>query len=447
MLEDTSTPVVILVCHHHVGIGITRTLGRAGVKVYGIDADRASPTFSSRYCCGKFIWDLHKAPAEDSLNFLDEVGRTIGRRALLIPTSDIGAMFVAEHAGRLADKYIFPACDPALVRSLCNKRQMYHLAKKSNVDTPETAFPRSRDDVVEYLKTARFPILLKPIYNLVPGVEPWRMMIVNSESELLERYAVVENPAAPNVMLQEYIPGADEMTWTFNGYFDRNSECRVIFTGRKLRNFPPYFGQATLAMCAKNDHVEETTLAFMKEIGYRGALDIGYRYDTRDGKYKVNDINPRVGAMFRVFVDDNGMDVVRALYQDMTGQAVTPARAPEGRKWIVEDVDLLSSVRYWRDGKFTLGGWINSLRGVREMTFLAADDPLPFAAAWMMDAKRALRDAARARRERRAARTPPALPERSNGLKDAPTMSAGRLQPRDAAPRDQARAAKISAVP
>ena len=124
-----------------------------------------------------------------------------------------------------------------------------------------------------------------------------------------------------------------------------------------------------------------------------------------------------------------------------------PARVTEGRKWIAEDVDLFSSVRYWRDGKFTLRGWVNSLRGVREMTFLAADDPLPFAAAWMMDAKRALHDAATARRERRAARTPPPVLERSSGLAETPTMSAGRLQPCDAVPRDRTRAAKISAVP
>ena len=400
LFEDKATPVVVLVCHHHVGLGIARSLGRLGVAVYGIDSDRLSPMFFSRYCRGTFIWDLHSAPAEDSISFLNEVSRKIGRRAILIPTSDIGAMFLAEHSDRLDDKYIFPERDATLVRSLCNKREMYYLARRFNVDTPETAFPRSLEEVSEYLKTARFPILLKPIYNLVPGQRPWRMMIVNTERELLDHYEMVEDPNTPNVMLQEYIPGGDEMTWTFNGYFDRTGECRGAFTGRKLRNFPPYFGQASLAVCAENDHVESVTLAFMRGIGYRGPLDIGYRYDARDGKYKVNDINPRIGAMFRVFVGENGMDVVRALYQDMTSQPITPAKAPEGRKWIVEDVDLLSSFRYWLDGKFTVKEWMNSFRGIKEMTFLAADDPLPFAGAWMMDAKRALHDSIRARRER-----------------------------------------------
>src|SRR5215831_4115770 len=114
MLEDTTTPVVVLVCHHHVGIGIVRSLGRLGVPVYGIDADRFCPAFFSKYCRGRFIWDLHKARAAESLEFLMKVSRTVGRRAVLIPTSDVGAMFVGEQASRLAEKFIFPDLDAGL---------------------------------------------------------------------------------------------------------------------------------------------------------------------------------------------------------------------------------------------------------------------------------------------------------------------------------------------
>ncbi|MGH8013274.1 MAG: hypothetical protein ACREQ4_12315 [Candidatus Binataceae bacterium] len=393
MLEDTSTPVVVLVCHHHVGVGIMRSLGRLGVSVYGIDADRFSPAFFSRYCRGKFIWDLHKITAAEALKRLDEVNRSIGRRALLIPTSDIGTMLVAEHASELADKFIFRELDADTVRSLCSKKEMYYLARKCDVPVPETAFPESRADVLRYLETARFPILLKPIYPQVPGnkTKKWRMEIVTGRAHLLERYDAVEDHDTPNVMLQEYVAGGDEMTWTFNGYFDRDGECRVAFTGRKLRNFPAYFGQASLAVCQRNDYVQDTTIRFMKEIGYRGPLDLGYRYDARDGRYKVNDINPRIGAMFRLFVDPNGVDVARAFYEDMTGQPVTPAApAPEGRKWIVEDVDLFSSIRYWRDGKLTLRDWRRSRRGIQERAFLARDDPFPLAGAYLMDVKRSL---------------------------------------------------------
>jgi len=402
VLEDNATPVVVLVCHHHVGLGIVRSLGRLGIPVYCIDANRFCPAFFSRYCRGKYLWDLHGSPASASLRFLLEVGRKIGRRSVLIPTSDIATMFVEDHAAALAGHFIFPHRDAGLIRALCSKRDMYFLAKRWNVPAPETSFPQSRPDVLEYLASARFPILFKPIYPhlALQRSRPWRMALVHTEWELLDHYDTLEDRSAPNVMLQEYIPGADHMTWTFNGYFDEQGECRLTFTGRKLRNFPPYFGQASFAVCENNEDVEKMAIRFMTSIGYKGPLDLGFRYDARDGQYKVNDVNPRIGAMFRLFVGQNGMDVARALYQDMTGQPVTPSFTPEGRKWIVEDVDLFSSIRYYRDGKFTLRQWINSFQEIQETTFLSRDDPWPIVGACLLDARRILPEALGARRRR-----------------------------------------------
>jgi len=69
---------------------------------------------------------------------------------------------------------------------------MYYLARQWNVDAPEIAFPRSRKDVLEYLGTARFPILVKLIYTLVSGLKFWQMEIVNNERELLDCYEALE---------------------------------------------------------------------------------------------------------------------------------------------------------------------------------------------------------------------------------------------------------------
>ncbi len=72
------------------------------------------------------------------------------------------------------------------------------------------------------------------------------------------------------------------------------------------------------------------------------------------------------------------MDVARALYLDMTGQPVEPSAAAEGRKWWVEDFDLLSAIRSCRDGTLKLKDWLESFRGVEEVACFALDDPLPF---------------------------------------------------------------------
>jgi D-aspartate ligase len=390
--QGASTPALVLGCFRQGGIGIVRSLGRLGVPVYAVDAHRFAPAFFSKYCQGSFRWNINTSSSGESLQFLLEVGNKIGRRSVLIPTSDIGAMFVAAQADQLAERFLFPDQTDSLIRSLCSKKSMHEIAKSCNIPTPETSFPASKDDVLNYLSTARFPIMVKPIYNNLPGsgTRPWHMFLAHTERELLDRYEAIENPLNPNVILQEYIPGPDSSTWTFNGYFDRESRCLAGFTGRKLRNYPAYFGQASLAICERNDEVEKTAVEFMQRIGYRGALDIGFRYDRRDGRYKVNDVNPRVGAMLRVFVGDNGIDIVRALYLDLTNQPVISSWPKEGRKWIVEDVDWISAIRYWRDGNLTLREWFRSISGISETTFLARDDPMPFAAACIQDTKRAM---------------------------------------------------------
>jgi len=95
------------------------------------------------------------------------------------------------------------------------------------------------------------------------------------------------------------------------------------------------------------------------------------------------DVNPRIGSTFRLFVDSLGMDVARAMYLDMTGQPVRAGRSREGRKWVVENFDPVSSVTYYRDRRLSAAEWIRSLRGIEEGSWLALDDPAPFAAvAW-----------------------------------------------------------------
>ena len=382
MAIDTSTPAVILRCARHGGLGITRSLGRMGVPVYNIDAGPWIPSFVSRYSAGKFIWDAETEAEEDSIRFLESIALRLGKKAVLIPTSDNLATMVAKHGDRLAQSFLFPRMTVDLVDGLCSKKTMYHLARNADIPTAETAFPQSRADVIEYLETARFPIMLKGIFGKrLEELTGKRMFIVRSKEELLELYDKAEDPGDPNLMLQEYIPGGDDTVWMFNGYFDASGDCLIGFTGKKIRQYPIYTGLTCLGICLKNDAVDQLTRRFMKAVGYRGILDIGFRYDARDGQYKVLDVNPRVGATFRLFVGQNGIDVTRALYLDLTGQRVEASPATEGRKWMVEDCDLISCYRYFREGKLSLGEWIRSHKGVEETGIFAIDDPLP--AVWM----------------------------------------------------------------
>ena len=378
-LDRNSTPVLILRSDSHGGLNIMRSLGPLGVDVYNLDPSIAASANFSRYCRGRFIWDIEHAPERESLAYLSKVRRKIGRPTILIPTTDRTARFVARWSAALRDSFVFPEQPPGLVDALASKQGMYGLAVRHGIPTPKCVFPTSRAQVVDFLARATFPIMLKGI----DGQRLWertgkKMFVEHSAAELLETYDRTEEPGRPNLMLQEYIPGGDDTIWMFNGYFDAASECVVGFTGKKIRQCPVHTGSTSLGICLSNPDVEQTTHRFMRAIRYRGILDIGYRYDARDGLYKVLDVNPRVGATFRLFVGVNGIDVVRALYMDLTGQQIVPSAAREGRKWVVEDLDVVSTYRYYREGSLTIREWFKSLSGIDEAAFLTWRDPLPF---------------------------------------------------------------------
>lgn len=377
-IVDTSTPVVVLKSVAHGGLGIVRSLGRLGIEVHTVEADPWTPAFYSRYNRGRLWLDVETAPVQEALRKLELLARGLGGQALLIPSTDDATMFVDTHALQLREWFRFPQQPDGLVERLRSKKEMYLLARQFEIPTAETLFPQTRNDVTRFINSAEFPIMLKAIDgNRLFRRCGKKMFIVRSASELLDLYDRIEDPGAPNLMLQEYIPGGDDTIWMFNGYFNSNSDCLLGFTGKKVRQSPVYSGSTTLGVCLRNDTVDDLTRRFMKAVGYRGMLDVGYRYDARDGQFKILDVNPRIGATFRLFVGDNGLDVARAFYLDMTGQTVPASRLCEGRKWLVEDRDLASSLRYWRDGNLTLGRWLTSFSDVREAAYLTRDDIVP----------------------------------------------------------------------
>jgi len=378
-LRDTSLPVLVLQMQHHGALGAMRSLGRLGVPMYGVHPTRRPPASFSKYCRKVFALDLDRRPPEESVAYLRNIARALRARPLLLATNDESALFVARHAPQLQDAFVFPVNPAQVVWSLYNKKEMYLLAKQLSIPTPNTVFPESWKDVVEFCDRARFPVMLKASDNIrTAGRAGKKMVIARSKEELLRQYRAMEDGVEPSLMLQEYIPGGDDSVWMLNGYFDERSDCLFSVTAKKIHQTPVYTGMTALGVCLPNPAIESATKSLVRAVGYRGVLDIGYRYDARDGLYKLLDVNPRLGATFRLFVGHNGMDVVRAEYMHFTGQPVPASNICVGRKWILEDADLVSCIQYYCDGVLTVRDWLGSYRGIDECAWYAADDIMPF---------------------------------------------------------------------
>jgi predicted ATP-grasp superfamily ATP-dependent carboligase len=286
---------------------------------------------------------------------------------------------VARNASRLKKGFLFPDNPTQVVWSLYNKKEMYFLAKRLSIPTAETVFPESREDVLEFCGKAQFPVMLKASDSVsVSRRTREKMLIVKSKEELIRYYDSMEDVSNPSLMIQEYIPGTDASVSMFDGYFDEHSECRFGITARKIHQTPVYTGMTALGVCLPCPEIQGATKALVKAVGYKGILDIGYRYDKRVRCFKLLDVNPRLGVSFRLFVADNGMDVARAQYLHFTGQPIPAGSMCVGRKWLVEDRDLISCVKYYWDGVLRPRDWLAGYAGIQECAWFASDDIKPF---------------------------------------------------------------------
>ena len=379
---DFTTPVVILKCveSSYIGLGIIRSLGKLGVPIYSVISDRKTPARFSRYSKLLYFPDVNAGtPDEELLDHLMKVARSIGRPSILIPTIDSYAKFSSKYAETLKDYFLLPSCSFELVRDLCSKFEMYNLAGKHGVPVAKSIFPKSLHDVDEFLSTAVFPLVVKAVDWTDLIFRPLtKCVVVNSPCELVSHCQIPKSIDFPNLVIQEYIHGKGTQDWMFNGYFDKFSTCRISFTGKKLRQAPVDVGYTSLGECVENPFVTDTSLKFLQDIGYHGIVDIDFRFDPRDGLYKILDVNPRVGATFRLFVGHAGLDVVRVMYLDLTNQKIPDETQINGRKWVVEDSDLRSAYRYVKRETLTLSEYFASLSGIKEGAWFAMDDPLPF---------------------------------------------------------------------
>jgi D-aspartate ligase len=384
---DSNVPVLVMKLGHyplHHGVmGAIRSLGRAGVPVYGVHEDRLAPAGMSKYLTGRFVWPTMVDDPQQLLQGMTSMAGKIGRRAILLPTDDRAAVFVAEHGPRLREHFCFPNQPAGLSRRLADKLELFRICRALGVASPDVVVPTSRDDVVEFSQRVLFPVMLKLTQGsmsessilLTTGIFP--TMIANSPGELLSLFDRVEPLHAGPVLLQECIPDGED--WIVHGYCNERSECLVGFTGVKLRSYPPRTGGTTLGICRSNPALLDQAKILFRRLGYRGILDMDWRLDHRDGQYKLLDFNPRVGAQFRLFVNRHGVDVVRAMHLDLTGRPVPGDAPPDGRTFMAEQFDVLSALAYRRQGEITLGAWWSSVRQARdlELGWLDREDLLP----------------------------------------------------------------------
>lgn len=378
---DVSVPAVVLKLlpnpTRYGGLGVIRSLGRAGVPVYGVLEARGVPAASSRYLAGRrYLWSPDYNDVTAVRQGLTRLAERIGRQAVLLPTDDTAAIFLAEHGDELRQWFLFPSPPPDLPRRVSDKRLLSEVCRELSMPNPQDFLPASLAEAREFAARAGFPVVVKITPPWLAGLVP-STSIVGDMDGLADIYRrCTANGLTP--MLQEYIPGGAGHDWFFHGYCDPDSVCRPAFTGIKERSYPAGSGVTTYGRSAANEKLRDIITGFLARLGYRGVLDLDIRLNERDGQYNLLDFNPRFGAQARVFRDTAGIDVALAAYLDLTGQPIPAGEQIDDRRFMAESYDPRSFLTYRRRGELSLRAWLSQVRAVDEFSWFASDDLLPF---------------------------------------------------------------------
>jgi predicted ATP-grasp superfamily ATP-dependent carboligase len=373
--------VLVLTVHDHNGLNQVRTLGRLGVPVYLTHPPGRPAASRSRYAAGRFPWDIHAHTDAETVRFLlDKVAPAIGEPAIVVPGEDRSAIFLAEHAEALAPSFVSAVRNGELVRRLVDKGGLRELCAATGTPTPRTQTPVTREDVERFAAEATFPVVVKARHGWrLNGTGDVPTVIAETREELIAAVDRLSAGGAPEAILQEYVPGGADAVWLVNGYAGRDGRVRLLVPANKLREYPVDRGLTSFGVTRENPTVVAIATNLVESVGYSGPFDIELRFDARDGSYNVIDFNPRAGANFRLCVDGNGLDSIRAAYLDLTDQPVQRAPLRAGRRWIAEHVDVLAARRYIAEGRIGPREYLRSLRDVEEAAWWARDDPAPFA--------------------------------------------------------------------
>jgi D-aspartate ligase len=357
------------------GLGIVRSLGRRGFPVCVID-DEPSIASYSKYTT-HFVRVKNLRDEQETIQAVLNVGRQLKLQDwVLYPTRDETVAAFSLNRELLSRTFRVPTPEWNIVQWAWDKRKTFELAQKLGIGTPNSWFPLCVNDLDRI--TAKFPLVIKPtikqhfIYET--KVKAWRADDRNDLIRLFQKAAAIVPPG--ETMIQDLIPGGSDQLFGYCAFFKNGSALGTMVTQYK-RQHPPQFGRScTFVETVENAQIESLALAFLKAMDYYGLVELEFKLDSRDGQYKLLDVNARTWG-YHALGAAAGVDFSRMLFEDQIGEKVQPVRARPGITWIRLATDFPVGILAVLRRQLNPWAYLKSVTTFDIESVFAFEDPLP----------------------------------------------------------------------
>ena len=371
----TNKTGALVIGGNYRGLCIARSLGRNGVPVWVTTPPDQRVASLSRYTLHTLPWT--EGSSEEQVAYLSGLAEKYRLDGwVLFPTEDESAALLSKYHGELSRRFRVTTPNWDSLRWAYDKRLTYRLAAKESIDYPWTLYPGNEADLEA--AACPFPVILKPAVkasvNRFTVDKAWP---AENRDLLLARYREARELVPPDLILvQEMIPGGGESQFSFTALCSEGTTLGYL-TARRTRQYPIDFGHSSCFVeTLEVPEIEQPSRRLLAAINYTGVVEVEFKYDCRDGRYKLLDINPRIWT-WSSLCGRAGVDYPYLLWRMMVGEPVSEITGRTGVRWVRMSTDLPAAFHEILRGRLSVGAYLRTFQGPLEFALVVADDPLP----------------------------------------------------------------------
>ncbi|MBS7344798.1 MAG: carboxylate--amine ligase [Caryophanon sp.] len=273
----------------------------------------------------KIEYDKNLADETQFAKILIKVAKKYKKKAdqlLLVGTNDLYVRLIIENRDVLQEHFVFNYLQEDVMNDLQYKANFYKLCEQYGLDAPTTFF-YSCASTEPFNETMMFPVIVKPSngieYSQHKFTGQQKVYKVQDEQEL---HSVIEMIRASGyrdeLIIQDYIPGEDTAMWDSVVYMSSKGKPQLVSFAQVVlqEHTVTAIGNYTALISRYNEEMMTKLVGFLQAVGYEGFANFDLKYDERDGKFKVFEVNIRQGRS-SYYVTALGHNMARYFVEDL----------------------------------------------------------------------------------------------------------------------------------
>lgn len=269
---------------------------------------------------------------ENFVKKMEEVGKAYGAyydKLLLIACGDHYTELIVNNRELLEKYFVFSYISRDMKEKLENKEDFYKICEEYGLDYPKTYIVTKANYKNRHDLPFGFPVAVKASDSIEYVQLSFEGKKKGYKADNYDEFdkilnMVYEAGYTGNLIVQDFIPGDDATMWVLNSYSGKDGKVKAMCLGHcVLEDYTPAgIGNYNGIIQQGDDELYAKYKKFLEDIGYVGFSNFDMKYDERDKKYKVFEINIRQGRS-SYFTTASGCNIAKILAEDIIEEKET----------------------------------------------------------------------------------------------------------------------------